>query len=330
MRASLVINNFNYDPYVAVCIESCLNQTYPDCEVIVVDDGSTDSSRDVIRQYSSRIIQILKGNGGQASALNAGFEASSGELVIFVDADDFLYPHAVEMVMKGWNRCCAKLHFRLHRVDQVGKVIGFEPNTKYRLSGGDAVRELLDEGSIVAPPTTGNAFARRVLEAVFPVPEKEFKICADEYLITTSVFHGPLVALDECLGAYRIHGKNRHANIQHTDRINHMRRALDRAGRRQRLIDRECIRTGRPIRSHAVMNNVQLRKYAIWVARVDGRVSLTHRLDAGVGLARALVRNRRYHWLRKLAEGLIALALLFVPRTILLDRRVSVKETRSK
>ncbi len=87
LLASIIVNNYNYGRFLAEAIESALSQTYANTEVIVVDDGSTDNSRDIIASYKDQIIPVLKENGGQASAFNAGFQASSGEVIFFLDAD---------------------------------------------------------------------------------------------------------------------------------------------------------------------------------------------------------------------------------------------------
>ena len=92
---SIVIDNYNYGGFVAEAIDSALAQTYPRTEVIVVDDGSTDGSREIIAAYGDRVRPLLKDNGGQASAFNAGFGLSRGEVILFLDADDALLPTAV-------------------------------------------------------------------------------------------------------------------------------------------------------------------------------------------------------------------------------------------
>src|ERR1035438_2741424 len=76
---SVIIDNYNYGGFVRDAINSALDQTYPNVEVIVVDDGSTDNSREVISSFGNRVISVLKENGGQSSALNAGIARSSGE-----------------------------------------------------------------------------------------------------------------------------------------------------------------------------------------------------------------------------------------------------------
>ena len=94
MRVSIIIDNYNYERFLASAVDSALRQTHPDVEVIVVDDGSRDDSLLLLQQYGAAITLIAKDNGGPGSAYNAGFERASGELVIFLDADDWLHPTA--------------------------------------------------------------------------------------------------------------------------------------------------------------------------------------------------------------------------------------------
>ena len=84
---SIVIHNFNYGRFLAHCIDSALAQSYPHCEVIVVDDASTDGSRAVLERYADRVrIVYQAANRGQGGAFNAGFRASRGSIVMFLDA----------------------------------------------------------------------------------------------------------------------------------------------------------------------------------------------------------------------------------------------------
>jgi glycosyltransferase involved in cell wall biosynthesis len=100
LKVSIIINNYNYAGYLHACIESAVAQSYRNTEIIVVDDGSTDESRAIIESFGSSFIATCKLNGGQASALNAGYKKSTGDLVIFLDADDVLWPPCVSEVIR--------------------------------------------------------------------------------------------------------------------------------------------------------------------------------------------------------------------------------------
>lgn len=93
MKFSIIIPVFNIEKYIAKCIESILDQTYKDYEIIIVDDGSTDSSGKICDDFSkkySNIKIIHKKNGGLSSARNVGIKEAMGEYLMFIDGDDFL------------------------------------------------------------------------------------------------------------------------------------------------------------------------------------------------------------------------------------------------
>jgi glycosyltransferase involved in cell wall biosynthesis len=211
---SIIIDNYNYACFINEAIESACDQSYRNIEIIVVDDGSTDNSRDVILEYSDRVRLILKDNGGQASAFNAGFMASKGDIIIFLDSDDVLLPDAVEKVVSvfdpSWD---AKVHWQLFRIDEDGKDLN-ELLPKESLAEGN-LRDLVVElgpahcgGPPNSPPTSGNAWSRRFIEDIFPMPEQEFIQTADLYLMVLAPVFGNIKALREPLGLYRVHGKN--------------------------------------------------------------------------------------------------------------------------
>src|SRR5947207_2823602 len=93
--ASIVINNYNYSRFLSEAIDSALAQSYTHAEVIVVDDGSTDNSREIIERYGDRLTAITQQNAGQGAAYNTGFATSRGDFVCFLDADDVLNPNAI-------------------------------------------------------------------------------------------------------------------------------------------------------------------------------------------------------------------------------------------
>src|SRR5271166_6653726 len=128
LLVTILINNFNYGRFLRQAIDSALNQTYHNVEVIVVDDGSTDESRTIIGSYGNRIISVLKKNGGQASAFNAGIAASQGEIICMLDADDFFYPDKVERVIP-YSQPGSMLYHRLQIEPGAGVIPpGIAPN----------------------------------------------------------------------------------------------------------------------------------------------------------------------------------------------------------
>ena len=99
---SVIVPVYNVERYIRECIDSILSQTFTDWELILVDDGSTDSCPSVLDAYAStdrRIRVIHKENGGLSSARNSGLECARGEFIVFVDGDDALYPEALKQLM---------------------------------------------------------------------------------------------------------------------------------------------------------------------------------------------------------------------------------------
>ena len=205
---SIVVNNFNYAHFLEQAIESALRQTYAHREVIVVDDGSTDHSRDVIARFGEQITPIFKQNEGQASTFNAGFKYSKGEIVVFLDADDFLLPQAVERAVELWDDNVVKVHWQLLVVDPQGRNTG--QLLKTALIEGDFREEYLRRGPVALSqsPTSGNAWARWFLEKVMPLPEHEDRHGADGFLRKLCPIFGEIRKIEEPQGCYRIHPGN--------------------------------------------------------------------------------------------------------------------------
>lgn len=222
---SILINNYNYARYVGDAIDSALGQAYPNVEVIVVDDGSTDSSREVIEGYDDRVIPIFKPNGGQASAMNAGFAASHGDLICLLDADDLFLPNKAAEVVK--------IFMSQPGVDWVfTESAPIEPGDFNGTSLEAIVQRVLHDGSQDVPqkidfranlkkaelphftPSTSNlCFARAFLEKLFPLPEAKgmsgLAIC-DTYLNLLAAGLGTGYVTKRNLGIFRRHDENRY------------------------------------------------------------------------------------------------------------------------
>ena len=221
--ASIIIDNYNYGRFLREAIDSALDQTYAPIEVIVVDDGSTDDSRQIIAEYGQRVIPILKVNGGQASAFNAGFEKSRGEAIFFLDSDDILLPTAVQKAMELFTETgISKVHWSLYVMDEQGTKKR-EMIPQEELPEGDFREQALRTGPpfCLSPPTSGNAWSRRFIQSVMPIPEIEFKIGADTYLFEMAPFFGPVRRIQEPQGGYRIHGLNNYCNKPFSDKLRH-------------------------------------------------------------------------------------------------------------
>lgn len=239
---SIIVDNFNYERFLGEAIDSAIGQTYPHTEVVIVDDGSTDGSRDVIARYGNRIVAVLKDNGGQGSAFNAGFRAATGAIVIFLDADDVLFPETAQRVVDAFraNPDVVKVHYRLTCIDEGGAPVGrTEPPTRWPLPAGHLLDDVARYQEPVSPPTSGNAYAASALRGILPVPEEPFRYAADAYVNPLVAVLGPVLPLPAAGGAYRLHGTNdsRPRNLElSTLRVTLARRDLVR--KRQRALHR--------------------------------------------------------------------------------------------
>lgn len=108
MKISIVVPIYNVEQYLERCIDSLIGQTYDDIEIILVNDGSADSSLDICKRYEQldkRVILINKANGGLSDARNSGLKKATGEYVLFVDSDDFVDQRACEWFAKKTTGC---------------------------------------------------------------------------------------------------------------------------------------------------------------------------------------------------------------------------------
>ncbi len=205
-KVSIIVTAFNYGAYVGDAVASALCQTRAPHEVIVVDDGSTDDTPEILDGIAG-IRVIRKRNGGQASAFNAGFAASTGDVVMFLDGDDRLAPDAVARISDIDWFGVSRGQFLLETVDRHGQPTGLHAAC-HRAAAGDLRGAFRADGVFWFMPTSGNAFPRRTLETLLPMPEEGFEIAADLFLVLGASLLGQTLHLDRVLGQYRVHGRN--------------------------------------------------------------------------------------------------------------------------
>jgi glycosyltransferase involved in cell wall biosynthesis len=212
---SVLINNYNYDRFLGRAIDSALTQTYSPIEVLVVDDGSADRSREVISRYGQRIVPVLKENGGQASAFNAGVSASRGDILCFLDSDDVFYPEKVARTVElfgkwGVNSKPLMLHHRLQVIDDTGTDIVGRISGKTHDSPMNWYAFAKRYGFLwyQTGPTTSISINRTMVDRLFPIPEKGVRVWGDDFIVFGASLLGDVYSISEILGAYRVHGNN--------------------------------------------------------------------------------------------------------------------------
>jgi len=212
---SVIITSYNYEQFIARAIDSVLEQTYTSTEIIVVDDGSQDNSIKIIQSYGNKIIPILKSNGGEASATNAGMAASSGSIICFLDADDMFSPEKVANVVNAL-RIHPESGWCFHSLQVLSKT---NPIKEETFTGNVQIWDLVDslkKGKMTThlskpvPPTSGLSFRRSLLKQILPIPEN-IKIVCDSYMQFVALGLSKGVFIDLPLAYYRHHGNNAYA-----------------------------------------------------------------------------------------------------------------------
>ena len=211
MLFSVLIDTYNHERFIEHAVRSALDQDFPPAayEIIVVDDGSTDGTASILRAFGSRIRVLQKTNGGQASAFNFGIPQCRGQVIAFLDGDDWWAPrklsrlaevfstdssigfvgHAiVESFGNGAERLIAPGSERRFRLDSLSSARFFRLNRCFLGTSRMAIH---------------SAVARRIL----PVPEA-LVFEADEYLFTLAPSLADAVILSDPLTYYRLHGSN--------------------------------------------------------------------------------------------------------------------------
>jgi len=217
IQISVIINSYNYGHYVEAAIVSALQQTLSRnyYEIIVVDDGSTDDTRQRVANYSPNVIYHFQDNGGQAVAINTGLAFARGKYVAFLDADDYWHPDKLKDVLTSFSGDSSVdvVYHALMLVDETNQMRGVTPPSIGSAISGKPIENDMHHLTSIGGATSGIAWRISALRRLLPIPES-YRICADSYLmICAPLAARKFVLLDTPLGFYRIHGENRYAEL---------------------------------------------------------------------------------------------------------------------
>ena len=127
-KVSLIIPAYNVEKFIGKCLENCLEQTYSNIEIIVINDGSTDQTKKVIDEYKekdNRVILIDKKNEGVSEARISGFNKATGDYILFIDSDDWLELNAIELLVNKQKESQVDIICYDYKIiDENGKVEG--------------------------------------------------------------------------------------------------------------------------------------------------------------------------------------------------------------
>jgi glycosyltransferase involved in cell wall biosynthesis len=208
---SVLIDTYNHERFIEQAILSALQQDFPasDREIIVVDDGSQDRTPEIAARFTPQVRLIRKANGGQASAFNTGIPECQGEIIAFLDGDDWWAPGKLRQVVAAFSE---NPHVGLigHSITEVladgarrSELVREFP--RFRIDSVTGARLFRRRKSFLG--TSRMAFRAELLRRIGPVPEA-LTIQADEFLFTLGALFSEVLLLREPLTFYRLHGQN--------------------------------------------------------------------------------------------------------------------------
>ena len=216
-KVSVIIPTYNYAHFIAEAVESVLTQTFPIFEIIVVDDGSSDNTEEVIKQFGDKVRYIRQKNGGVGLARNTGVKNSAGEFIAFLDADDIWLPQKIEHQIQLFQTDdeIGLITTAMRELYVKGKTIRIYAEGK---NGWCADNLLLLEPVVVGPGST-TLVKRKIFEQIGGFDEtKELHPSEDWEFCYRVARQFKLAFLPEILVEYRNHGNNGHLQIPRFER----------------------------------------------------------------------------------------------------------------
>lgn len=211
-RVSIVIPAYNAERFIGAAIESALAQTYRNCELIVVDDGSTDATAAVVRKFGRRVTYLYQPNSRQAAARNRGIAASRGDLLAFLDSDDEWMPTKLEMQVSRFrdDPTLGLVYCLVVRVDSTGRISHFQSSGREGLVLAEILLGNLEfgGGSTMMVP-------RSVLDDIGGF-DTTLSPCEDTDLFWRIAARYPVGCVQEHMVRYRMHSANSHRRVDLT------------------------------------------------------------------------------------------------------------------
>lgn len=208
---SVLIDTYNHEPFIERAVSSVLEQDFPasEREILVVDDGSTDRTREILRKFEPAVRVLSKANGGQGSAFNCGIPECRGKIVAFLDGDDWWLPRKLARVTELMQKD-PSLGVIGHGFFQVSDGPLEHPvvpgrGLRFRLDSRAAAELFRLNRSYLG--TSRLTLRVDVARQILPVPES-LLFEADEYLFTVGPVLANALILPEALTCYRAHGSN--------------------------------------------------------------------------------------------------------------------------
>jgi len=211
VHLSVLIDTYNHQRLIAKAIGSVLEQDYPaaEREIIVIDDGSTDGTAEIVRQFEPQVRLISKTNGGQASAFNVGIPECRGEVIVFLDGDDWWAPgklRSMAEIFAGDDALGMIGHGFIESLnDNLQKTVAPTERKKLQVDSENAANFFRLSRCYFG--TSRLALRAELARKILPVPEA-LAFEADEYLFTMAAAMAPFELLCEALTYYRVHAGN--------------------------------------------------------------------------------------------------------------------------
>jgi len=239
---SVIVPTYNNGRFIGPALESLFRQTYHEGkrEIIVVDDGSTDNTQEVLKKYGQSIFQIRQQHQGIASARNAGISHAKGEIITFLDSDDLWYEERLQRVVGRFmeNPHAGMVYHPVELIDSERNTIkeNFYSAFGYKEGISGWVGNEIASGKIFSGGSSF-AFRRNIVAMLSPIPE-DIRRGIDYYMSVISSCYAPAEYVPQLLGKYRLHAGNVTMSAGLDDRITLAEVNKDFAHTRQKVMEK--------------------------------------------------------------------------------------------